>query len=754
MSKRILTITGSLLAVLLLTAMALAASMSGFDLWWHAIAGGGGRSSSASYVVNGSLGQPAVGELSSTSYRLGAGFWPGIGAEAPTTPTSTPTATPTGTVPPTATPTATSTSTPTSTPTATPTGTPAATYSPTPTPTVTPGGVTPTPTPTATPPAGCQELLVNGDFETGSLSPWDTYGAVGLGSGHGSTYGAWLGGVNNAEGELWQEVSIPAGASPVSLSFWWLAESGSEQPNDAVEVIIQYEAQSDHLLTLPAVAPLGQWQQETLDLTAYAGQTVALTFLVHTDGAVPTTFRLDDVSLQACGQPTSTPTLTPMPTSTPTATPTGTVGPTPTSTPTATPTGIIPPTPISRVYLPLILKAVVQVLPTPTPTGIPALVVNTTDDTDDGTCDATHCSLREAINAANARPGPDTIAFNIPSTDPGCDRAGVCTIRPTNYYRLLSDDGTTIDGYTQPGANPNTNPFGQPINAVLKIVLDGSLLPQCCPSGLDIRSSNNVVRGLVIHQFYTGIDVSDANGNRFEGNFIGTDVQGRTGLGNRCSGISLSGVQGGPGSSNNVVGGSQPQARNLISANGCVGIQIGPTGSNQVQGNYIGTDVTGTAALPNNTDGVYIFNVSNDNLIGGTAEGQANLIAFNGGDGVEVSGYYGAKHNTITRNRIHSNAGKGIALVEGGNEGLAPPVITHVTATHVSGTACANCTIEIFSDANGEGAIYEGTTTADVAGNWTFTKPGGLTGPNVTATATDGKGNTSEFSTPVRLVQD
>ena len=59
---------------------------------------------------------------------------------------------------------------------------------------------------------------------------------------------------------------------------------------------------------------------------------------------------------------------------------------------------------------------------------------------------------------------------------------------------------------------------------MLKIVLDGSLLPQCCLSGLDIYSSNNVVRGLVIHRFYTGIDVVDADGNRFDGNFIGTDV--------------------------------------------------------------------------------------------------------------------------------------------------------------------------------------------------------------------------------------
>jgi parallel beta-helix repeat protein len=160
----------------------------------------------------------------------------------------------------------------------------------------------PTSTPTATPQPICQELLVNGDFETGSLVPWGSWGDVGLGSGHNSAYGASLGGTDSAEGELLQGATIPSGASPVDLAFWWLAESGSEQPGDAVDVVIQYgEEQADLLLTLPAEEPLGQWRQETLDLSAYAGLDAGVTFLVHTDGEVPTTFRVDDVSLEACG---------------------------------------------------------------------------------------------------------------------------------------------------------------------------------------------------------------------------------------------------------------------------------------------------------------------------------------------------------------------------------------------------------------------------------------------------------------------
>lgn len=78
---------GALLA--LLVAVTVVQSTSSFDLWWHVVAGGGGQSASASYVVGGSIGQPAVSALSSTNYRLGAGFWPGIGV-APSTPTATP----------------------------------------------------------------------------------------------------------------------------------------------------------------------------------------------------------------------------------------------------------------------------------------------------------------------------------------------------------------------------------------------------------------------------------------------------------------------------------------------------------------------------------------------------------------------------------------------------------------------------------------------------------------------------------------
>ncbi len=91
MRKHALLIGATLLVcALLLTPVALAQSSANFDLRWHLIAGGGGRSSSPDFVVNGSVGQPSAGALTSAHYRLGAGFWYGLGQAAPPPPTPGP----------------------------------------------------------------------------------------------------------------------------------------------------------------------------------------------------------------------------------------------------------------------------------------------------------------------------------------------------------------------------------------------------------------------------------------------------------------------------------------------------------------------------------------------------------------------------------------------------------------------------------------------------------------------------------------
>ncbi|MFQ5592738.1 MAG: right-handed parallel beta-helix repeat-containing protein [Anaerolineae bacterium] len=356
----------------------------------------------------------------------------------------------------------------------------------------------------------------------------------------------------------------------------------------------------------------------------------------------------------------------------------------------------------------------------------PTLVVTSTDDTDDGTCDATHCSLREALSAAGS-PGPDTIIFNILTSDPGYDpTTGVWTIQPTSGYDVPSD--TTVDGTINP-VLASVGLFPRP-----GIELDGTTLAQLGIVGLRL-DDNVTLRGLVVNHFQYGVWAEGTNVT-IEGCYIGTDATGTSAKPNGVDGILVIRATG-------VV-----IQDNLISGNTRNGIRLADetTAGNTVRNNRIGVTVDGAASLPNGGDGVRLHAEAHNNTIG-----PGNLIAFNSSDGVEVDGA-GTRGNTISSNQVRSNTGKGIRLANGGNDGLAAPAITSASATQISGTACPNCTIEVFSDAEDEGAAYEGTTTADGAGNWTFNKPAGLAGPNVTATATDGAGNTSEFSTPVSLV--
>jgi hypothetical protein len=184
-----------------------------------------------------------------------------------------------------------------------------------------------------------------------------------------------------------------------------------------------------------------------------------------------------------------------------------------------------------------------------------------------------------------------------------------------------------------------------------------------------------------------------------------------------------------------------------------IGVYIRESGTNgnRVKGNYIGTSAAGDAPIPNAT-GVWIGGGAQSNTVGGTAPGESNLIAYNTGytgDGIRIEGAT-TTGNTISRNSIHSNGGKGIENISGGNMELAPPVIDSVgSASGHTNPKCYPCTVEVFSDTEDEGRIYHGSapTNDDATGTWTYS--GAVTGPHITTTATHADGNTSEFSAPV-----
>ena len=207
-------------------------------------------------------------------------------------------------------------------------------------------------------------------------------------------------------------------------------------------------------------------------------------------------------------------------------------------------------------------------------TGTPIFVVTNTNDSGPG-------SLRQAILGANADPGPENITFQIGT--------GLQTINVggSGLGALPTITGqVNIDGTTQPGY------VGVPL-----IELNGAGAGSTA-SGLSFSAGANTVKGLVINRFGgSGIALPFSQGNNvIQGNYIGTDASGTVDLGNR-EGVRIS------TSFSNVIGGTTPAARNIISGNAVAMSSArstsGGSGGNVIQGNYIGTDVTGNADLGN-----------------------------------------------------------------------------------------------------------------------------------------------------------
>jgi hypothetical protein len=383
------------------------------------------------------------------------------------------------------------------------------------------------------------------------------------------------------------------------------------------------------------------------------------------------------------------------------------------------------------------------------------------------TADAGAGSLRAALAAAVSG---DEIHFDIPVQQLG-------PIQPTSQLPPLAA-GVTLDGSTQSGASCASWP------PALWVEIDGSQAPPAPPSthGLVVGGDGAVVRGLVIRGFPGhGIRVASANQVVVECCFVGTDRGGSEGDANTGNGISLEGAGGAR------IGGDVAAGRsNLISGN-LDGVRIDATSSgNEVLGNFIGTDWSGTLAIGNGGAGVDIAGGAL-NTIG--ALGAGNVLRFNGGGAVVVSGA-GAAGNSIRGNVIAQNGAHGIdligALLEDANDPLdadAGPnrlqnwpemdaVLYAVAANQLTArfsvpTAPTNATYPlavdfyVADDADEEGEVYLGTATYSAAefGGGAVTKsfvPQGAVQPGdrIVATATDAAGNTSEFADDFAVVPE
>lgn len=262
-------------------------------------------------------------------------------------------------------------------------------------------------------------------------------------------------------------------------------------------------------------------------------------------------------------------------------------------------------------------------------TGPNPIVVNTTAD--NLTVD-NNTTLREAILAAEITPGPDVITFNIPASQ-AVD--GIYTIRVDGSLGglpALRDGGTTINGASQPGFNftPIVVLNGANAGLVDGLVLNSSLN---VVAGLVI----NGFQGSGVKIIVDPPESTTTTGNIVRGCYIGTDATGKTAVGNGLFGVLITRNR----TQANLIGGTATADRNVISGNKANGVELNfPTFDNIIAGNYIGTTADGISPLPNGGTGVFISG-ARDNIVGGKEAGAGNLISGNLGSGVEIIGVSG-----------------------------------------------------------------------------------------------------------------
>lgn len=389
----------------------------------------------------------------------------------------------------------------------------------------------------------------------------------------------------------------------------------------------------------------------------------------------------------------------------------------------------------------------------------PPFLVTSAGDADDGTCNS-HCTLREAIAAANGNSNPaeqDVINFNIPGDGPH-------DIELQSALPLITQP-LKIDGTTEPGTICSYP------NRALKIHLVGG----GTGNGLASSGVTVAVLGLSITGFAgSGITVSFSSGHEFRCNHIGVGPGGEAGGNN--TGFRLSNSTGAN------FGGPDPADRNVVSDND-YGFVLTDSSNLVINGNYIGTTVNGSAALPNGV-GIYgggnsessflanvlvstsagvslgrsqfglvfesnIFNyaangvtpigpntslgislfvsdtqVSTGHTIGGTDPGLANKIrAGTHGIALELDGSGSVSGVTIRGNQVKMESGRAISLLRTGqptttipNDNLDgdtngpnllqnfPVVTSALPGTGVSGTlnstASSTFTIDIYASAS------------------------------------------------------
>ena len=325
-------------------------------------------------------------------------------------------------------------------------------------------------------------------------------------------------------------------------------------------------------------------------------------------------------------------------------------------------------------------------------------------------------SLRQAITDANAAPGKDMIAFNIPGDGPH-------TIAPLSGLPEILDP-VVIDATTQPGYVDRPIVGIDGIQATMgTYVGEGT---HGFVRGLQIRGGDSTIRGLAINNFRAeGVRIVAAGGNRVEACHIGTDFEGAVAMPNGtyhvfdeycCAGVWIENT------SSNRIGGDGHSTRNVISGNSGVGIGLRGNESrdNWILGNFVGIDSSGSRRLPNELDGINI-NASFNHVGDGTESGR-NVVSGNLNNGLMLTDT--ASLNRVLGNYFGTDSDGDVAI---GNGYAGILLYNGANSNTIGGRSASAANL---SSGNSEGIIITGANTQGnlIEGNWIGLASDGYTG--------------------------
>lgn len=396
-----------------------------------------------------------------------------------------------------------------------------------------------------------------------------------------------------------------------------------------------------------------------------------------------------------------------------------------------------------------------------TPTVTPALPTAAPSTTTSTPTSIPQGKSIQVISAADSGPGTlrqtlldaqsgDTIIFDPIVFPPDAPEA----IALTSDLPIITQGYLTIDA-SNAGIILDGSAVGGEMNSGLNIQADGvkvfgMQIVGFSGCGIELHGHANAIGGnqqegtgplgqgnLLSDNNKGGVCLLDgADLNVIRGNLMGVDATGLVAWGSQENGVYIT-----DGRQNRI-------EDNVLSGNSGRGIDIccsvNSTG-NIVVDNLIGVGSDGHTPIPNGDKGVSLADGANHNTIG-----PGNVIANTDGSyGISVQRGF-APGNTILGNSIYNNLESGIsAWNENINLAHVPAIVTFdLAGGEVAGVGCPNCLIQIYSDEDNEGQEFEGQVTADRMGIFSFRKGSPLTGPHLTATATDAEGTTSMFSVP------